>query len=82
MKAAAAVRSCGIRTRLSPAGRKLRKALASAAAGGTRFVILVGEEEVSTGTVKLKDMASMNETVMDIEEAIFRIEQSQSLPFR
>ncbi len=82
LRTAAALRSSGIRTRLAPAGRKLRKALASASADGTPFVILVGEDEAASGTVRLKEMASMNESVLDIEETIYKIERSLRLPFR
>jgi len=75
MRVTEAIRSCGIRTRLSPAGRKVGKALASAASAGCRFAVLIGEDEAQSNTVQFKDMAARTEERLAVEEAIYRMEQ-------
>ncbi|MBD3920057.1 histidine--tRNA ligase [Paenibacillus sp. PR3] len=75
MRVTEAIRSCGIRTKLSPAGRKVGKALASAASAGSRFAVLIGEDEAQSDTVQLKDMAARTEERLAVEEAIYRMEQ-------
>ncbi|QKS46447.1 histidine--tRNA ligase [Paenibacillus cellulosilyticus] len=75
MRTAEAIRACGIRTRLSPVGRKVGKALASAASAGSRFAILIGEDETKLGKVQLRDMEARIEETLALEEAIYRIER-------
>jgi histidyl-tRNA synthetase len=71
---ASKLRSAGIRVRMDASGRKLKKSLASAAAKGIRFVILLGAEETASVQVRLKDMNEMKESLMSIEEAIRTLE--------
>jgi histidyl-tRNA synthetase len=71
---ASKLRSAGIRVRMDASGRKLKKSLASAAAKGIRFVILIGAEEAAFGQVRLKDMNEMKESLMSIEEVIRTLE--------
>ncbi|QHT61461.1 histidine--tRNA ligase [Paenibacillus lycopersici] len=69
LRAAAELRSGGIRVRVEAAGRKLKKALASASSKGIRYVILIGESEAAANSLRVKDMQEMTETVMSLEEA-------------
>ncbi|GMK41135.1 histidine--tRNA ligase 1 [Paenibacillus sp. CCS19] len=75
LRTANAIRACGIRTRLSPTGRKVGKALASAASAGCRFAVLIGEDEAQSDMVQLKDMIDRTEERLPVEEAIYRIER-------
>jgi histidyl-tRNA synthetase len=70
LNTAAAFRASGIRTSIDTSGRKLKKLLASLAAKGIRFVVLIGENEAALGQVRLKDMAASTEYDETIEEAI------------
>lgn len=70
LAAAKAFRENGIRTRLSPGGRKLAKALAASSALGIPYIVLVGEEEAALGQVRLKDMGARTESVLDLDEAV------------
>ncbi|NBD23248.1 histidine--tRNA ligase [Paenibacillus glycinis] len=70
LKAAAALRNRGIRTRVEVTGRKLRKSLASASSKGIRFVVLIGETEAAAEKLLVKDMNETTEVLVDIEEAI------------
>ncbi|XEC94175.1 histidine--tRNA ligase [Paenibacillus tarimensis] len=72
---AAELRACGIRTGMDTSGRKLKRSLAAASIQGIRFVLLAGEDEVRLGKVRLKDMEEMTESVLTVQEAIYRIER-------
>jgi histidyl-tRNA synthetase len=78
VQAASELRQNGIRTRMEYNGRKLKKALASAAAGGIRYAVLIGEDEVRLGQVKLKDLTERTEEAMPLEQAIMIIEKNTS----
>ncbi|MFC5652544.1 histidine--tRNA ligase [Paenibacillus solisilvae] len=69
LKAAVKLRECGIRTRTDMSGRKLRKSLASIAAKGIRYALLIGESEAELGQVRLKDMKEKTEFAVTIDEA-------------
>ncbi|CAG7632847.1 Histidine--tRNA ligase [Paenibacillus solanacearum] len=75
--AAAKLRQAGIRTRIDWSGRKLKKSLAAASAKGTRFVLLIGEEEAAAGIVRLKDMAQATERDMSAAEAAALIQAAR-----
>ena len=55
LTAAAALRNCGIHTRLADNRRKLKKTLASASAESIPYAILIGEDEAAAGMVRLKN---------------------------
>ncbi|WP_336788839.1 histidine--tRNA ligase [Paenibacillus sp. MMO-177] len=76
--AAAVLRSSGIQTGMEPAGRKLKKALASLESRAVRYALLIGEEEVQTGKVRLKDMKAREEYVVPLDEAIFIVEKNDA----
>ncbi|MFC3747807.1 histidine--tRNA ligase [Paenibacillus sp. GCM10012306] len=70
---AAQLRVEGIRTTIETGKRKLKKVLASASTKGIRYVILIGENEVSEGIVRLKDMQEQCEYTVAPDEAIYLI---------
>ncbi|MBP1963365.1 histidine--tRNA ligase [Paenibacillus aceris] len=78
LKAAAILRSNGIRTSIETSKRKLKKSLATAASNGIPYVILIGEDEAKDGLLRLKDMKEKNEKVVTVQEAVNRILQQQS----
>lgn len=68
--AAAGLRAAGIRTSLATGTRKLKRSLTSASEKGIRYVILIGDDEVSANKVRLKDMLLSTESVLDLQEAV------------
>lgn len=70
LETATVLRQAGLRVRVDGSGRKLRKALASASASGIRYVLLLGENEKSTGTATLKDLDTSTETQLTLAEVI------------
>ncbi|MCM3630804.1 histidine--tRNA ligase [Paenibacillus glycanilyticus] len=74
--AATVLRSNGMKTGMEPAGRKLKKALASLESRAIRYALLIGEEEVQSGTVRLKDMEGRQEYEVTLDEALFLIEKN------
>ncbi|WP_040950888.1 histidine--tRNA ligase [Gorillibacterium massiliense] len=70
LQTAALLRSGGIRTSVEVTGRKLKNALATASTRGTQYVILIGEDEVAAGMLRLKDMNAGTERVLPLEEAV------------
>lgn len=67
------LRAEGIRVSVETGSRKLKKVLAAASAKGIRYVILIGEDEVSQGLVRLKDMHEQSEVAVCAQEAIYLI---------
>ncbi|NIK69700.1 histidine--tRNA ligase [Paenibacillus sp. BK720] len=78
LMAAAFLRSNGIQTGMEPAGRKLRKALASLESRSVRYALLIGEEEAQTGKVRLKDMKAREEYVVPLDEALYLLEKNDA----
>jgi histidyl-tRNA synthetase len=76
--AASVLRSNGIKTGMEPAGRKLKKALASLESRAIRYALLIGEEEVQTGKVRLKDMKEREEYVVPLDEALYLLEKNDA----
>ncbi|MFD0697039.1 histidine--tRNA ligase [Paenibacillus sp. GCM10027628] len=69
------LRAAGIRARMASEKRKLKKLLASVSDQGTRFVILIGSDEMALNAVRLKDMYEQSEIVMPMDKAIYYIER-------
>ena len=64
------LRSRGLRTDLDLSGRRLRKALEAVNALGIPYVAIVGENEVASGRVTLRDMRSGRQELVDLDSAI------------
>ncbi|WP_042159675.1 histidine--tRNA ligase [Paenibacillus gorillae] len=78
LKAAAILRAGGIRTSIEMSKRKLKKALASAASKGIRYVVLIGNEEAEAGMLRLKDMSEMTEAMLSVQDAIAVISKERA----
>ena len=72
---AARARQAGLRTEVYPDSVKMKKQMNYANAVGVPFVALVGENEMQSGTVSLKNMLTGEQKAMTIEEAIDTIKQ-------
>jgi len=65
-----ALRGAGINTDINMTKRNIAKQLEYANAMRFRYVAIVGEREQSSNKLKLRDMVSGNEELLDIDEAI------------
>ena len=68
LQAAAALRSLGLSVEVYPEAAKLKKQLKYANDRNARWVLLLGEAELQTGMVALKDMTSGEQVVVALEE--------------
>jgi len=64
------LRAAGINTDINVTKRNIAKQLEYANAMRFRYVAIIGEREQSSNKLKLRDMISGNEELLDIEEAI------------
>ncbi len=64
------VRAAGIRAEIFPDCSKMKKQMSYANANGVPYVALVGEEEMKTGNVTLKDMVTGSQRSMTPQELI------------
>jgi histidyl-tRNA synthetase len=66
----ARLRRAGIPCDMDYAGRSLRKRLQAAARSGARYALFLGEEELSRGEAKVRDLASGEERYVPTEELV------------
>jgi histidyl-tRNA synthetase len=69
------LRESGINVALDISGRKIGDQIKAADKKTIGFVMVVGENEVSTGVYKLKDLKSGNEEAMDFNGVIKKLKQ-------
>lgn len=74
--AASLLRENDIPTRLEYNGKRLKKSLAAASDQHIPYAILIGEDEVKAGMVKLKDLRERSEATLPLEAAILIIEKN------
>ena len=67
------IREAGIAVELYPGAVKLKKQMGYADSKGIPFVLLVGEEEVESGQLSLKDMKTGEQQKVSIEELIEKL---------
>lgn len=70
------LRGRGIPGEMDLTGRSLKGQMRKAGKEGRKFVILIGEEELKSGKVLLKDMEGGGQETVALEEAVRRIEKS------
>ena len=70
LKHMAALRAAGISCELFPESAKMKKQMAYANAKGVPFVAMVGENEMASGTIAIKNMATGEQNNCTVEEAI------------
>ena len=62
------LREKGIKVNIEMTGRKLKKVLESASKNNIPYVIVLGENEVNTGTIEIKDMESGTKEEFNIKD--------------
>jgi histidyl-tRNA synthetase len=71
------IRSAGISAEIYPDRAKLSKQMTFADARGIPFVALVGEKEIKSGKITLRNMHTGEQKELNIEELIKELEQSK-----
>ena len=69
----ARLRKAGIRTEIYPDSAKMKKQMGYANAKEIPYVVLVGENEMNTGKLTLKNMTTGEQTQVDINELIEQV---------
>ncbi|MBQ2523738.1 MAG: histidine--tRNA ligase, partial [Prevotella sp.] len=67
------LRKAGIRTEIYPDSAKMKKQMGYANAKEIPYVVLVGEIEMNTGKLTLKNMTTGEQTQVDIDELIEQV---------
>ncbi len=73
LKVATQLRQAGIRAEIYPDPAKMKKQMSYANTLGIPFVALIGENEMESGLVSLKDMTSGEQQQLSVEQVIQRI---------
>ena len=73
IKLAASMRKAGIRTEVYPDSVKMKKQMSYANAVGANYVALVGENEIASGLVSLKNMQTGEQKSLTPEQVIEEI---------
>lgn len=73
MKAIAALRSAGIKAELYPDAAKLQKQFTHADRRGIPFTVLCGDEEITSATYKIKNLASGEQESVSLDELIAKL---------
>lgn len=73
LKIISALRKNGVSAQLYPDSSKMKKQMAFANAEHIPFVAIIGEEELKTGKISLKDMHTGEQTLLTEEELILRL---------
>ena len=69
----AQLRKAGVRTEIYPDAAKMKKQMSYANAKEIPFVVLVGENEMNTGKLTLKNMTTGEQTQVNIDELIEKV---------
>jgi len=70
MKLAAKLRQINIRVIQATGGRRLKAQLRQANNLGIRNVVIIGDEEIQTGNVILRDMTTANQTTVPLDKML------------
>ena len=68
LKIANSLRKMGIRVDIEMMDRKLKKSLEYADKGNVPFTVVIGEDELNTGVIKIKDMANSTEETVQLDK--------------
>lgn len=77
MSLATRLRRAGVGTVIDLEGRKLKKALAAANSLGSRYALIVGDDEIDQSTYVLRDMISGEQQNLKEEELISRLKRNE-----
>ena len=75
LQLASQIRQAGISVEIYPDSVKMKKQMSYASSSGIPFVALVGENEIATGQLSLKNMSTGEQRSVTVEEAISIISQ-------
>lgn len=75
-KVARALRDAGLAALLEFEDRKMKKAMAQAAKSRARFALIIGDDEVASGSYGLKHLATGEQGSLALEEIISKIQRS------
>jgi histidyl-tRNA synthetase len=73
LRRAAALRKAGIACDLDPRGGKMKAQFRQAERVGARFAVVLGGNEVASGRAKLKDLATREESAVDLDDLAARL---------
>lgn len=73
LKVATQLRQAGIRTEIYPDNSKMKKQMSYANTLGVPFVAMVGENEMNSGLISLKDMATGKQSQLTTEQLIEKL---------
>lgn len=73
LKAATRLRRAGVRTEIYPDCAKMKKQMSYANTTGVPYVALVGENEMNSDVITLKDMATGQQTQVTVDELIAKL---------
>ena len=73
MQIADDLRDAGINTEIYPEAAKLKKQFAYADKKRIPFVVLIGENEMKSSMISVRDMKSGDQVSMDLEELIQKV---------
>jgi len=68
-----ALRSAGLRVDVYPQATKLKKQFKYADAGRIPYVVLIGPDELESGQIQLKELASGEQVIVDLATCIERL---------
>ncbi|MFQ5350966.1 MAG: His/Gly/Thr/Pro-type tRNA ligase C-terminal domain-containing protein [Thermoanaerobaculia bacterium] len=70
------LRGAGVAATADLSGRSVRAGLKRADRSGARFVVLLGEEELTAGRVTLRDLAAGDQMTVGRDELAARIQEA------
>ena len=70
------MREQGLKVEMDFSGKKLKNALRYADAAKIRYVVVVGDKELQTGKIELKEMATSSTTILSLDRLIDAIQQN------
>ena len=76
IKLAARLRKAGIGSLVAMSGKSLKAQLRQANALGVRYTVIIGEEELKTGTVTLRDMTTARQQSVTLNDLPAVLQQS------
>jgi histidyl-tRNA synthetase len=76
LKVLKALQENGLKAELYPDSAKMKKQMKYADQKGIQYVMLIGEEEMKTGNITLKDMGSGEQQTAGISEIIAKLQNN------
>jgi histidyl-tRNA synthetase len=70
MRLTSRLRQAGINTAATFGGKSLKAQMRQANALGVRFTVIIGEDEIKSGTVTLRDMTDSSQNAVPVEELV------------